>query len=65
VRSKGLPNKWVLVRTYVRTIVSQSPFSKMGKSKSKAHWKIAAEAGCQRSINELKAIYNADGKKPC
>jgi TPR repeat protein len=26
------------------------------------HWKIAAEAGNQGSLNALKAIYNADGK---
>ena len=28
------------------------------------HWKIAAEAGSQRSLDELKGIYNADGKMP-
>jgi len=28
------------------------------------HWKIAAEAGYQRSLNGLRSIYNADGKKP-
>ena len=28
------------------------------------HWKIAAEAGDQPSIDVLKEIYNADGKKP-
>ena len=28
------------------------------------HWKIAAEAGFQKSIEALKKIYNADGKKP-
>ena len=28
------------------------------------HWKIAAEAGGQSSLNELRGIYNADGKKP-
>ena len=28
------------------------------------HWKIAAEAGGQRSLNALRKIYNADGKKP-
>jgi len=28
------------------------------------HWKIAAEAGLQESLNALKSIYNADGKKP-
>jgi TPR repeat protein len=28
------------------------------------HWKIAAEAGYQGSLNKLKAIYNADGKEP-
>ena len=28
------------------------------------HWKIAAEAGEQRSLNELRDIYNADGKMP-
>ena len=28
------------------------------------HWKIAAEAGHQPSINVLKDIYNADGKTP-
>ena len=28
------------------------------------HWKIAAEAGSQLSLNNLKKIYNADGKKP-
>ena len=28
------------------------------------HWKIAAEAGCQISLNELRDIYNAYGKKP-
>ena len=28
------------------------------------HWKIAAEAGNQKSLNKLKEIYNADGKKP-
>ena len=26
------------------------------------HWKIAAEAGSQLSLNKLKGIYNADGK---
>mmetsp|Transcript_13293 Transcript_13293/g.37941 ORF Transcript_13293/g.37941 Transcript_13293/m.37941 type:complete len:232 (-) Transcript_13293:906-1601(-) len=28
------------------------------------HWKIAAEAGMQPSLDELKKIYNADGKMP-
>ena len=28
------------------------------------HWKIAAEAGLQESLNALKKIYNADGKRP-
>jgi TPR repeat protein len=28
------------------------------------HWKIAAEAGHQKSLNRLKKIYNADGKEP-
>ena len=28
------------------------------------HWKIAAEAGYQVSLNALRRIYNADGKKP-
>ena len=28
------------------------------------HWKIAAEAGMQASLNELRRIYNADGKRP-
>ena len=28
------------------------------------HWKIAAEAGMQASIDMLKKIYNADGKMP-
>jgi len=28
------------------------------------HWKIAAEAGCQISLNSLRKIYNADGKMP-
>ena len=28
------------------------------------HWKIAAEAGSQPSLNALKAIYNANGKEP-
>ena len=28
------------------------------------HWKIAAEAGYQISLDALKAIYNADGKQP-
>ena len=28
------------------------------------HWKIAAEAGDQPSLNWLRKIYNADGKKP-
>ena len=28
------------------------------------HWKIAAEAGFQPSLNKLKKIYNADGKHP-
>ena len=28
------------------------------------HWKIAAEAGYQESLNVLREIYNADGKKP-
>ncbi len=28
------------------------------------HWKIAAEAGSQRSLDALKKIYNADGKRP-
>jgi TPR repeat protein len=28
------------------------------------HWKIAAEAGYQRSLNTLRKIYNADGKHP-
>ena len=28
------------------------------------HWKIAAEAGYQKSLNTLRAIYNADEKKP-
>jgi TPR repeat protein len=28
------------------------------------HWKIAAEAGLQESLNELRDIYNADGKFP-
>ena len=28
------------------------------------HWKIAAEAGCQPSLDNLKKIYNADGKIP-
>ena len=28
------------------------------------HWKIAAEAGYQDSIDALKKIYNADGKHP-
>ena len=28
------------------------------------HWKIAAEAGMQGSLNKLRDIYNADGKLP-
>ena len=28
------------------------------------HWKIAAEAGDQDSLNALRKIYNADGKMP-
>ena len=28
------------------------------------HWKIAAEAGHQKALNALRAIYNADGKMP-
>ena len=28
------------------------------------HWKIAAEAGHQLSLNHLKKIYNADGEMP-
>ena len=28
------------------------------------HWKIGAEAGSQRSLNELKVVYNANGKMP-
>ena len=28
------------------------------------HWKIAAEGGCQPSLDPLKKIYNADGKIP-
>ena len=28
------------------------------------HWKIAAEAGFQPSLDSLKKIYNADGKEP-
>jgi len=28
------------------------------------HWKIAAEAGHQDSLNNLRDIYNADGKVP-
>ena len=28
------------------------------------HWKIAAEAGEQNSLNTLRKIYNADGKLP-
>ena len=28
------------------------------------HWKIAAEAGHQLSLNELRRIFNADGKMP-
>ena len=28
------------------------------------HWKVAAEAGSQHSLNQLKRIYNANGKKP-
>ncbi len=28
------------------------------------HWKIAAEAGYQKSLNALRKIYNANGKKP-
>ena len=28
------------------------------------HWKIAAEAGHQGSLDKLRAIYNADGKMP-
>ena len=28
------------------------------------HWKIAAEAGYQNSLDNLKKIYNANGKYP-
>ena len=28
------------------------------------HWKISAEAGYQKSLNALRSIYKADGKKP-
>ena len=28
------------------------------------HWKIAAEAGYQHSLDALKKIYNADGRMP-
>ena len=28
------------------------------------HWKISAEAGYQRSLNALRNIFNADGKRP-
>jgi len=28
------------------------------------HWKIAASAGCQPSLNSLRDIYNANGNKP-
>ena len=28
------------------------------------HWKVAAKAGFQMSLNSLRAIYNANGKEP-
>ena len=32
--------------------------------KAICHWKIAAEAGNQQSLNKLKTIFNANGKLP-
>ena len=50
---------------YARHNIGLSEYYKLGNHEiGIRHWKIAAEAGEQRSLNELRGIYNADGKKP-
>ena len=50
---------------YARHNIGNSEYSDRGNPEvGIRHWKIAAEAGSQPSLNKLKDIYNADGKLP-
>ena len=45
--------------------VAYSEYNKLGNHEiGIRHWKVAAEAGYQPSLDALKKIYNADGKQP-
>jgi hypothetical protein len=48
-----------------RNNIAYSEYNNLGNHEiGIRHWKIAAEAGCQHSLDALKKIYNADGKMP-
>ena len=47
-----------------RQIVGRAEYNSGNHEIGIRHWKIAAEAGLQMSLNDLRDIYNADGKKP-
>ena len=50
---------------YARNNIGDSEHYKLGNHEiGIRHWKIAAEAGYQSSLNALRDIYNADGKHP-
>ena len=50
---------------YARHNIGLSEYYKLGNHEiGIRHWKIAAEAGNQHSLDALKHVYNADGKEP-
>ena len=50
---------------YARHNIGNSEYNDRGNPEvGIRHWKIAAEAGSQPSLNKLKDIYNADGEMP-
>ena len=49
---------------YARNNIGKSEYDSGNQETGIRHWKVAAEAGSQLSLNELKGIYNADGKLP-
>ena len=49
---------------YARNNIGYSEYDLGNHEIAIRHWKIAAEAGYQPSLNALRNIYNADGKQP-
>ena len=50
---------------YARNNIGSLEYNNLGNHEiAIRHWKIAAEARLQESLNALKSIYNAGGKKP-